>query len=75
MKNIAMAIGASVLLAACAAPVKHEFIKDGASAEDKTGAMTECAHQIKLSKKLPPVSTELKITCMQDKGFLYKSVS
>lgn len=75
MKNISIAFGLTVLLSACASPPRYDYVKEGASAYEKTNAISECQYQIRLNKTAAAGSGELTKLCMQGKGFRLKRVN
>lgn len=62
-------------LAACAAPARYDFVKDGASAYQRTDALSECKYQIRLNKISTAEQDELLRLCMQGKGYRWRQVS
>lgn len=75
MQKISILVGLTVLLCACAAPPKYDFVKEGASDHEKTNALSECQYQIRLNKTPAAESGELIKLCMQGKGFRLKRVN
>lgn len=75
MKSKLGIIAIASILSACAAPVRYEYVKEGASDFQRTDAMSECSYQIRLNKT-PSIEQEalLKL-CMQGKGYRLKRVN
>jgi hypothetical protein len=61
-----------ILLGACAATPKYDYVKEGASDHEKTNVMSECQYQIRLNKTPSAEVPELLSLCMQGKGFRLK---
>ncbi len=66
---------AVLALAACAAPARFDYAKEGASEYQKTDALSECQYQIRLQKNPGNERAELVKLCMQGKGFRIKRVN
>jgi uncharacterized lipoprotein YajG len=66
---------ATVLLAACAAPPRYMWMKDGVSTDGVDTAQSECNYQIKLNKTPQAQQNELRNLCMNGKGFRLKRVN
>lgn len=64
-----------LLLSACAASARYDFVKEGVSEHQKTDALSECQYQIRLNKTPATEQAELRKLCMQGKGFRYKRVN
>ena len=67
--------GCAVLLSACAAPPKYDYVKEGVSEHEKTNASSECQYQIRLSKAPVIDAGQLLKLCMQGKGFRLRHVN
>lgn len=75
MQKMSIVFGLAVLLSACAAPPKYDYVKEGASVHERTNASSECQYQIRLNKTPAAEAGELIKLCMQGKGFRLKRVS
>lgn len=75
MQKISIVFGLAVLLSACAAPPRYDYVKEGASAHEKTNATSECQYQIRLNKTPQAEANDLTKLCMQGKGFRIKRVN
>lgn len=75
MKKISTVFSLAVLLSACAAPPRYDYVKEGASNHDKTNATSECQYQIRLNKTPQVEAHDLTKLCMQGKGFRIKRVN
>lgn len=65
----------ALVLAACAAPPKFDWVKEGVSQHEKVNNFSECSYQIKLNKTPVAEQQELLKLCMQGKGFRYRQVN
>lgn len=65
----------ALILSACAAPARYDWVKTGATNADKDTAVSECQYQIKLNKTDSTQQSELLKLCMQGKGFRLKRVN
>jgi hypothetical protein len=74
LKKLMLAF-AVLALAACAAPARFDYVKEGASEYQKTAALSECQYQIRLQKTPGNERAELVNFCMQGKGFRNKRVN
>ncbi len=74
MNKLLIGIAIAFTLTACAAP-RYNYVKDGASAHQRTDALSECEYQIRLNKT--PASDQAKLLnlCMQGKGFRMKRIN
>ncbi len=72
--KLVVASVATVLLAACAAPPKYEWVKEGVSKDGVDTALSECNYQIKLNKTPIYEQDDLRKLCMNGKGFRFKQV-
>ena len=59
----------ALLLSACAAPVRYDYVKEGASEDMKTEALSECQYQIRLRTTPAAEQAESRKLCMQGQGF------
>lgn len=73
-KNVLVAAIATLILTACVAPPKYDFVKDGVTEHQKVDALSECQYQIKLNKTPVFEQKELLNLCMQGKGYRYKRI-
>lgn len=64
-----------LLLGACAAPPRYDWVKANTTNADKDTAISECQYQIKLNKTDPTQQGELLKLCMQGKGFRRQQVN
>ena len=65
----------AVLVTACAAPARYDYVKEGASEYQRTDALSECRYQIRLNKTPATEEAELLKLCMQGKGYRLKRVN
>ena len=65
----------AVVMSACSAPPKYDWVKEGASDFQRTDALSACQYQIKLNKTPEAQEPELLKLCMQGKGFRNKKVN
>lgn len=75
MKKRLAITGFALILSACAAPARYDYVKEGASEHQKTDALSECQYQIRLNKTPGTEQAELLKLCMQGKGFRLKRVN
>jgi hypothetical protein len=75
MEKMSVVFGLAVLLSACAAPPRYDYVKVGATDHEKTSASSECQYQIRLNKTPSVDAAELTKLCMQGKGFRLKRVN
>ena len=68
-------VAVSAALAACASPPRYEYVKEGASAHQRTDALSECQYQIRLNKTPASEQHDLQRLCMQGKGYRWKQVN
>lgn len=59
----------ALLLSACAAPVRYDYVKEGVSEHLKTEALSECQYQIRLRTTPAAEQAESRKLCMQGQGF------
>lgn len=59
----------ALLLSACAAPVRYDYVKEGVSEHLKTEALSECQYQIRLRTTPAVEQAESRKLCMQGQGF------
>ena len=59
----------ALLLSACAAPVRYDYVKEGVSEDMKTKALSECQYQIRLRTTPAVEQAESRKLCMQGQGF------
>lgn len=75
MKTKLLLAVVAVLISACAAPPRYDYVKEGASEFQRTDALSECRYQIRLNKTPATEEAELLKLCMQGKGFRLKKVN
>ncbi|MFZ6819390.1 hypothetical protein [Undibacterium sp. Ji22W] len=75
MKTRLLLAVVAVLISACAAPPRYDYVKEGASEFQRTDALSECRYQIRLNKTPATEEAELLKLCMQGKGFRLKKVN
>jgi hypothetical protein len=59
----------ALLLSACAAPVRYDYVKEGVSEHLKTEALSDCQYQIRLRTTPAAEQAESRKLCMQGQGF------
>ena len=59
----------ALLLSACAAPVRYDYVKEGVSEDLKTEALSDCQYQIRLRTTPAAEQAESRKLCMQSQGF------
>ncbi len=69
---IACAVAA---LGGCAVPVHYEYMKEGASAYERTNSLSECQYQVNLNKVPQQEINGMIRLCMQGKGWRLRQVS
>ena len=59
----------ALLLSACAAPVRYDYVKEGVSEHLRTEALSDCQYQIRLRTTPAAEQAESRKLCMQGQGF------
>lgn len=62
-------VSIALLLSACAAPVRYDYVKEGVSEDMKTKALSDCQYQIRLRTTPAAEQAESRKLCMQGQGF------
>jgi hypothetical protein len=75
LKNQFVILSIAFILSACASVSQYDWVKEGASQNQKTDALSECQYQIRLNKTPGTEQAELLKLCMQGKGFRIKRVN
>ena len=69
MKIRLITAGIALLLSACAAPVRYDYVKEGVSENLKTEALSDCQYQIRLRTTPAAEQAESRKLCMLGQGF------
>lgn len=67
-------VTAVFIVSACASPAKYDWVKEGASAHQRTNDRSECTYQVRLNKTPAAEQKEILGLCMQGKGYRIKRV-
>lgn len=63
-----------VLLVACAASPKFDWVKDSVTNHEKDNALAECGYQVKINKLSSSDQAEVITLCMRSKGYRYRQI-
>ena len=74
MKKILALLATSLLFIGCASPPVYAWVKNEASAYQRTNDESECLYQVRLNKTPAAQQQELHNLCMQSKGYRWKQV-
>jgi hypothetical protein len=65
----------ALLLSACAAPARYDYVKEGVPEHLKAEVLAECQYQVRLRVTPTDEQAESRKRCMQNQGFRLARVS
>jgi len=74
MTRVGLLVLTAVFVSACAAPPRHEWVREGTTPHDRESALSQCQYQMQLNRIPAIQQPDLLRLCMQGKGFRLRQI-